>query len=123
MYVGFTKEIGMSLTARDLEKIGALIENSESRLGGRIDGLGERFDRLETRFDGLETRFDGLDARFDVLETRFDGLETRFDGLETRIDRMETRLLYSIELIQRDGFGQLEDHERRIKKLEKIQTR
>jgi hypothetical protein len=88
MYIGFTKETGVMLTAKDLENIGALIEKSESRLSGRIDGL-----------------------------------ESRFDGLESRIDRMETRLLFSIELIQRDGFEQLENHERRISKLEKIQTR
>lgn len=56
------------------------------------------------------------------LEPRFARIEQRFDALQQRVDRMETRLVLSIDLLQRGSSETLEDHERRIRRLEKLQT-
>lgn len=67
----------------------------------------------------IESIFEKYSTR---TEARFNQIDARFDHIDSRIERMESRLLFSIELLQRDGFDTLEDHERRIRKLEKIQT-
>lgn len=43
--------------------------------------------------------------------------------LREDMDRMETRLITAINLLQRDSFSRLDDHEARIRRLEQASSR
>ena len=93
----------------------------------------------------LTVRFDGIDRRLDVHDGRFDGIDGRLDAHDGRFDRIEVVLaqhgqalaelssdlrgvrqvvdghtlqLERIERLQRTETATLDDHERRIKRLE-----
>jgi hypothetical protein len=79
--------------------------------------------------DGMDARFDGVDIRLDGIDTRLDGIDTRLDKIDDRLDENDTKqneILNAIGEIQ-DAQGKaiymhatfLDDHERRILKLEK----
>ncbi len=112
----------MALTAEDLRSIESIVGGMGARLEGRMDGLDGRMDKLDGRMDKLDGRMDGLDGRMDQLYGRMGRVEGSIVRLEGRVDRMESRVLFSISLLQRDGFERLDDHEARIHRLEEIQT-
>jgi chromosome segregation ATPase len=81
-------------TKNDLDQLeaslGVRIDEVETKLGSRIDGLGVRIDEVETK---LGSRIDGLGGRIDEVETklgsRIDSLADRIEGVDGRIDGLE----------------------------------
>ncbi len=114
----------MALTIQDLKNIEGIITKSvdktvERAVDKAVDRAVDRaVDKAVDRAVGKAIAQRGLASRSDL-----EALESRLgDRLESRMDRMESRLLFSMSLIERDGFDRLDDHERRIHKLEQIQT-
>ena len=68
----------------------SVVSQSESRLGGRIDGVESRFDNLESRFDKLEKKMDdgfaGIGEAIDNLSGLF---ESGHKNQEKRIIKLE----------------------------------
>ncbi|MDB5189865.1 MAG: hypothetical protein JWN49_191 [Parcubacteria group bacterium] len=90
---------------------------------GRLDGLVGRFDSLEGRFDKLEEKMEGGFARVEIeireLGDRVGSLETRVTTLALKVDGVDERLeimahAFDIETVK------IIDHEKRIKKLERV---
>jgi predicted nucleic acid-binding Zn-ribbon protein len=92
------------LTKKDLENIKDLIEFSATQ--------SER--RIENRFDNLENRFDNLENRFDNLENRFDNLEKEVKDFRSEMYRE----ISDIAETNREFLAKLDNHEKRINKLE-----
>jgi predicted nuclease with TOPRIM domain len=67
------------------------LDDTEERLGVRIDQLEARIDQLEARIDQVEER---LDARIDGLETRMD---ERFDQVDENMDFLKRELTQQTE--------------------------
>ncbi len=84
----------------------------------------------------IKAGFDAVDTRFDAVDTRFDAVDARLTAIDERIDSVETRLsgeILSLKKETRDGFvavnqkladiaDVLEDHEKRISKIEAVQA-
>lgn len=104
----------MALSDKDLDRI-------EQRLEGTVERVVEQVVERVIDDKQLATKEDlgRVEAR---LETRIGRVESRLGDVETRIERMESRVLFGMSLLERDGFDRLEDHEARIRKLEKLQT-
>ena len=45
-------------------------------------------------------------------------VDNKLTKLKVDLDRMETRIISSIGLVERDSFNRIDEHERRIAKLE-----
>ena len=73
------------------------------------DDLGQIQEVVNNAVSGLPTRNEMQVAIADAVS----GLATKAD-----LDRMETRIVTSMNLLERDAFARLADHERRIAKLE-----
>lgn len=75
--------------------------------------------RLEQGIDKLEQRIDKLDQRFDeferAIERRFASVEEKLQGLWTDIDRVLALLTNIEDRLKKP----IDDHERRIKHLER----
>ncbi len=85
---------------------------NENQFGVILEDINKKFDflvegqkRLEEKFGGLETRMDKLEIKVDKLEIKVNQLGQEMIGIKTFMGRIE------------DG---LNDHERRIKKLENV---
>ena len=52
------------------------LQELESRLTGRIDGLESRMDRFETRLDGFETKLDRFETKMDRFEEKLGDFES-----------------------------------------------
>ncbi len=120
----------------------------DQRLDGidqRFDGIDQRFDGIDRRFDGVDQRFDGVDQRFDAakksMNEGFKAVDAKFVAFSDKIQQsvadtlrfnndllrqdmkaMENRLTRSIEdgkqVILEAISGKLDNHEKRIVKLE-----
>lgn len=98
----------MSLTTKDLQHIRVIVTNIVT---DATSGLAADIKSLKTDVRELKT---------DVQELKTDMQEVKGDlkGLATKVDRMDSRLTFSTNLIQRDAFTRLDEHEVRITKLE-----
>jgi hypothetical protein len=83
-------------------------------MGVRMALTGEDLQKIESV---VEKTVGGSESR---LSTKMDAMEGR---LVARMDRMESRIVAGMDLLQRDGTSMLDDHERRIKKLEEAQAK
>jgi hypothetical protein len=54
------------------------------------------------------------------LRSSLNTLNDKMTSLEEKMNRMEARILFSLDIWQRDGTDTLENHEARIKRLEKL---
>ncbi len=63
--------------------------------------------KMDRRFDEIEGK---TNSRFDQVDARFDRMEGRLDTVERKVDRVIDN--------QIGDRNKLEDHEKRIKKLE-----
>ena len=77
-----------------------LLQDVESRLNARLDGVTARLDETEARFNN---RLDKTDARLDEIESRLardiEGVNTRVTEVNTRVTEVNTRVT--------DGFKEL----------------
>lgn len=89
----------MALTSEDLGQITSIIEQAVAPLA-TIAELDSKLSKLESNFD---TKLNSATA----------GLATKAD-----LDRMESRLTISMNLLERDTFSRLDQHEVRIARLE-----
>lgn len=96
----------MALTQKDLDLI---VKALEPRFELLECNLTQRIDQLEVRVDQME---ENLTQRIDQLEVRVDQVE---ENLTRRIDLLENDLIKSVA---KELMPQIEDHERRISKLE-----
>jgi hypothetical protein len=55
-------------------------------------------------FSGVDKRFESMDKRFDLVDKRFESMDKRFESMDKRFDKIENLIL--------------ENHKRRIEKLE-----
>jgi hypothetical protein len=83
----------MSLTAEDLSNINVIVTSVVT-------------DVVTDAVAGLATKDELLEA--------VSGLATKAD-----VERVEARLVASMSLLERDSFARLDDHERRIMRLER----
>lgn len=86
---------------------------------------------LTVRFDGVDARLDGIDGRLDRHDSRFDGIDivlaqhgqalaelsSDLRGVRQVVDG-HTVQFERVERLQRTETAMLDDHERRIKRLE-----
>jgi septal ring factor EnvC (AmiA/AmiB activator) len=93
----------------------------------------QRFDEVDRRFTEIDQRFDEVDRRFTEVDRRFTEVDRRFDELERRIaaEHAETRRHFEVVAERLEGHlrlfaergdvdhQRLEDHETRIRTLEK----
>ena len=75
--------------------VGPLIKDSERRVTKRIIGY--------------------VDGRIDKLEKRIDRVETKIEGVSDQISQLEGEVLTAINA----DYSEIDDHEVRIKRLEK----
>jgi hypothetical protein len=84
----------------------------------------EDLNRISVMLDGFAMKADLQDV---ATKADISGLATKADisGLasKTDLDRMEGRLVSSLGLLERDAFTRLDQHERRITRLEKLEVR
>ena len=109
------------------ELIFSTVKGSEKSLKKEIRVVAERVDRTEIAILEHSRLLKRQDARFEGLESRMGGLETRFDGLETKVDLMRVELKSDMLQMEQRLSGKidnttkrLDDHETRIKKLERV---
>lgn len=118
---------------KEINRLDAKIDEATNRLDAKIDAVEKR---LDAKIDAaVQSMKDYTDSRFNQLELRMDNLEARMDKLEARMDRMEGKLDRVIEKLDSSVRGlvdliersignqlelrqQLENHEKRIVKLE-----
>lgn len=87
----------MALTSEDLRQIKDVVNDVVHSV---VHGI------VNDAVRGLATK-DELAAAVAPLATKDD------------LDRMESRMLTAMGLIERDAFGRLDDHERRLRRLER----
>lgn len=88
----------MSLTSDDLADIKHLIEVSISAaMKMQMKEIRQEFDRVDKRFDAIDKRFEAIDERFEdmdmKLDTILDAVGTEFNDQQAVIDDHEKRLL------------------------------
>ncbi len=96
-----------------------IMNNGFDRLGVRIDGLDGQFEEAKVRFDKVEKRLGAVEMETKELNYNVGSLETKITSLALKVDEIDERL---------DGFGKAFDvdtkkilnHEKRIKKLERL---
>jgi hypothetical protein len=107
----------MALTQADLNQINQIVIKAVAGTATKTDleGMATKSDldvmATKTDLDRFATKTD-LD-RF-ATKTDLDRFATKND-----LDRMEGRLITAINLLQRDTFSRLDQHEARIERLEK----
>jgi hypothetical protein len=107
----------MARTASDLQQIKLAI--TEMGLATKVDLKGFA---TKDGLIGLATKDDlRAFATKEDLEHLADRIEMRF-ATKDDFERMESRLLAAMGLVERDAFSRLDDHERRISRLEKRGT-
>lgn len=89
------------------------------------DGIISLETKMNARFEKIDNRFDENDAKFDKINTRFNMIDNRFD----ENDNIQNEILNAIGEIQesqskaiRRQADTIDNHERRILKLEKRTT-
>ncbi len=80
------------LDSRDLEAIGALILQSESRTRESICALEMRVANTEKSLSNLENQMASFENRMTGLENRMTDLENRMTGFENRMTDFENRM-------------------------------
>lgn len=71
-------------------------------------GLGEFFEKilapyLEESFSKVEGRLDKVEGRLDKVEERLDGVEERLDGVENKLKSMDKKLDFAVERLTEQG--------------------
>ena len=135
----------MSFSKEEIKQLGDLLDVRFKVVDQRLDGMNQRFDRMDQRFDGMDQRFDGVDQRVDTakksMNEGFKAVDAKFVAFSDKIQQsvadtlrfnndllrqdmkaMENRLTRSIEdgkqVILEAISGKLDNHEKRIVKLE-----
>ena len=115
----------MALTKDDLEQIKTIVIDASSAIRADMvtkDDL--KHFATKTDLDEFATKADlqhfATKADLGRFATKSD-LEQMEDRLASKADlaQMEDRLITAMNLVERDAFTQLDEHERRITKLEK----
>ena len=109
----------MSLTSDDLADVKQLME---SVLSGHTAEINKRFDDINERLDGVDERFDSINKRLDGMDERFDDINKRLDSIDKRLDENEevqNEILNAIGADLNRHSARLDDHEGRLKKLER----
>ena len=94
----------MALTSEDLQNISNIVDESVNKAG------------LATKSE-LKDAIAGLATKSELKEV-ISGL-----ALKSDLDRMEARIVTAINLLQRDTYTRLDDHEARIRRLEQTSSR
>jgi uncharacterized protein YhaN len=81
------------------------------------------------RFDSLEGKFEKLEGKFEKLEGKFEKLEGRFEKFEDNMEKMQKQQAHANKGLSEvrlsvmklsDKISVIADHEKRIKRIEKI---
>ena len=131
----------MTITKEDLKQLKEIFPTREETAQG-FAGVNQQFAGVNQQFAGVNQQFAGVDQRFAEVDQRFDGVNLRFDEMDRRFDEMDRKFDnkyselvsgqdYIIKLLEtrrdEDAIAaaedrifrrQLEDHERRIGRLE-----
>lgn len=112
------------------------LKNEVNGLKGKLNGLKDEFNGLRSEFSGLRSEFSGLKDDFSGLKSEFTGLRGEFAAFREEIrieiketvtsamDKLYTRIdpiLAEVKNARIDReltSDRLEDHKKRIKKLE-----
>ena len=128
----------MSFSKEEIKQLGDLLDVRFKVVDQRLDGIDQRLDGIDQRFDGVDQRFDtakksmnegfkAVDAKFVAFSDKIqqsvaDTLRFNNDLLRQDMKAMENRLTRSIEdgkqVILEAISGKLDNHEKRIVKLE-----
>jgi len=105
------------------------IQEQFRRVGERFQEVDRRFEQVDRRFEQVDRRFEQVDQRFEQVDRHFESIEGRLDALteEVRENRTYSGILHEDMMHQfklvleclDPTRAQLEDHERRIRGLER----
>jgi chromosome segregation ATPase len=106
------------------------IDQRFEKIDQRFEKIDQRFEKIDQRFEKIDQRFEKIDQRFEKIDQRFEAIDDRFDNLVDEVTRnvighMEMlfeSLRSDIRVFAEGLKGQgikLEEHEKRITKLEK----
>jgi chromosome segregation ATPase len=124
------------MTVKLLEQIRDEIRGTRESLSTRIDATNERLDATNERLDATNKqtneRIDGTNARLDGMNARALGVTQRLDRMEKRQIESEMRLSTELTAVvgavngvrdllreRLDERDRLDDHERRLRVLER----
>jgi hypothetical protein len=85
--------------------------------------LGQRMDQMEKRMDA---QFQHVDARFERMDARLKSMDARFESLERAVGKLQVQRGYVADAVDKTEIRSIEtgrtvrNHERRIRKLEKV---
>ena len=121
----------MSFSKEEIKQLGDLLDVRFKVVDQRLDGIDQRFDGVDQRFDtakkSMNEGFKAVDAKFVAFSDKIqqsvaDTLRFNNDLLRQDMKAMENRLTRSIEdgkqVILEAISGKLDNHEKRIVKLE-----
>lgn len=119
---------------RTLEVDRSLERRSIQRLENHLDGISAKLLEHDEQFAVMGDRFDAVDARFEKVDEQFQKVDAKIDekidgvrsDIRTEVGKAKAEILESIEKIESMSIEDsgavakdLEDHERRIVKLER----
>jgi hypothetical protein len=107
----------MALTSEDLKSITSIVNQAVTN---GLSGLASKSELTQV-VSGLATKSE-LTQVVSGLATKSD-LTQAMSSLSTDLDRMEGRLVTAINLLQRDSYSRLDDHDVRIRRLEEAASR
>ena len=94
-----------------------LLQDVESRLNARLDGISARLDQTEARFIA---RLDKTDARLDEIESR---LARDIEGLNTRVTEGFKQLTHKINAMNRRALQTEADYEDLFERIERLESK
>lgn len=104
------KKLGISL-ATEIRKGDKLLRQEILKVEERVESLEESFEYMESRLQRVEHKSERVEAKMDKVDQKLDKLQNTLDGFVGKVDNLVTENVL--------GTNQLEDHEKRISKLEK----